>query len=140
VMRPGIARRKLNEIRQNLKTKLGGIEEFSEILSNLNKPASSLSFARQRMLSLAALFVGEYDLFLLDEPSSGLSPDSFHVIYDILEKLRNNGKSVFLIEHNMDFVEKISNTCHFMAEGEIKYSGSTKEVLYMPEVRQSYLL
>jgi branched-chain amino acid transport system ATP-binding protein len=120
-----------------------GLREFDDFRSLLNdgaKPASSLSFARQRMLSLAGLLLGDYRILLLDEPTSGLSPESFGTLYHFLDIMREHGKTVFLIEHNMKFINKAVDHCHYMAAGKILYSGNPAEVLQHSDVKQSYLL
>ena len=115
-------------------------DEFKSILKLSYKPASSLSYAQQRMLSLAGLLIGDYDLLLIDEPSSGLSPESYPSLFAFMDDVKKQGKSIFLIEHNMEFVSKAADISYYMSEGEIKYSGTPDEVLNKEEVRQSYLL
>ncbi|MEN8223755.1 MAG: ATP-binding cassette domain-containing protein [Bacteroidota bacterium] len=127
-------------IRSNIYDRLRPYDELMELLQHAEKPASSLSFAQQRLLSLAGLLLGDYKLILLDEPSSSLHPESFNTLYRIMDEVKKSGKSIFLIEHNMDFIIKAACTCHYMAEGRIKYSGQAEEVLNNDEVKQSYLL
>jgi len=114
--------------------------DFEEILYVQEKAASSLSFAQQRLLSLAGLISGDYELYLLDEPSSGISPESITTLYKVIDKAKKMGKSIFLIEHNLDIIRNTADLCHYMAGGKIKYSGTAKEVMEIEEVRQSYLL
>lgn len=128
------------DVKQKIIERLEGITGFDELLQMKDKAASSLAFAQQRMLSLAGLLVGNYSLLLLDEPSSGMSPDSFNTLIEIINNLKAEGKSVFLIEHNMSFIENVVDHCHFMEEGKIRFSGSPQEVLALEEVKQSYLL
>lgn len=128
------------EIKQQIINRLEEIPGFDELLHMKDNAASSLAFAQQRMLSLAGLLVGNYSLLLLDEPSSGMSPDSFNTLIEIIKKIKAEGKSVFLIEHNMSFIENVVDHCHFMEEGKIRFSGSPEEVLALEEVKQSYLL
>ncbi len=114
--------------------------ELNELWANKSQAASSLSFAQQRMLSLAGLILGDYHLLLLDEPSSGLNPESFDTLYRIIKDLKEKGKSIFLIEHNMEFIREIVDQCHFLTDGSILFSGPPEEVLNHEEVKQSYLL
>lgn len=120
--------------------RLTAIEDLIELWENRTKAAFSVSFGMQRMCSLAGLMLGDYSLLLLDEPTSGLSPESYSAIYAILESLKEEGRSVFLIEHNMTFIENAADHCHFMAGGRISYSGKPAEVLTQAEVKRSYLL
>lgn len=130
----------IKKTKQYIIDRLEQVKGFEELLLMKDKAASSLAFAQQRMLSLAGLMLGNYSLLLLDEPSSGMSPDSFDTIFEIIEKLKVEGKSVFLIEHNMSFIQNVVDHCHYMEEGKIRYSGSPDEVLAMEAVKQSYLM
>ena len=104
------------------------------------RDTSDFSFGQQRLISLAALFMGDYDLLLLDEPTAGVNPE---IIEKILKAIRNmaeeSGKSIFMIEHNMDAVLKIADYSYFMDEGYIKHFGSPADVLGNPKVRREYL-
>jgi ABC-type branched-subunit amino acid transport system ATPase component len=136
--------RKHKEVIRNLRFQINedlqGIGGLEEILKHIDKPAASLSFAQQRMLSLAGLLIGDYKLLLLDEPSSGMSPDSYDTLYAIINRMKGMGRSVFLIEHNMAFIRNVVDHCHYMEEGKLRYSGSPEEVLAKEEVQQSYLM
>ncbi|MBE9492401.1 MAG: ABC transporter ATP-binding protein [Bacteroidetes bacterium] len=109
-------------------------------LNDLNKPAGNLSYAQQRLLSMIGLFLGEYDLILMDEPTSGINYESIGDIRSWIKKFMEIGKTVFLIEHNMNFVKEIADYCHYMASGKILYSGQPKEVFENAEVRNEYLI
>ena len=134
------SRQKHKDIEDRIRHELSPFSEFDDMLKYIRKPASSLSYAKQRLLSMAGLMIGDYDLLLLDEPSSGLSLDSLDVIYAMIALMKEKGKSIFLIEHNMEFVRKSSDICHYMSAGEIKFSGTPEEVLNNQIVQESYLL
>ena len=140
ILKAGKSRRTISGMRDRIHEELEQYDEFREIIRFPDKVASSLSYAQQRMLSIAGLLIGDYELLLMDEPSSGLSPESNTVLYHLLDKVKEVGKSVFLIEHNMEFVRIVADHTHYMAEGKIKYSGTPEQVLETEEVRQSYLL
>ena len=112
----------------------------SKYLSMLDVDASSFSYGEQRLLSLARLLMGNDRLLLLDEPTSGVYPvyiDTIErMIRDMVEK---DGITVLLIEHNMQFVRKIADTCAYLDDGVITKIGPTAEVLDDQNVRNSYL-
>lgn len=140
IFRAGKTKSFIREAKEKIMNELGAFSGFDEIIREADHIASRLSFAQQRMLSLAGLICGDYQLLLLDEPSSGLNPDSFGLVYKVIERMRDSGKTVFLIEHNMDFVREVAGMCHYMSEGKVLYSGSPESILDKDEVRQSYLL
>lgn len=103
-------------------------------------PAGSLSFGQQRLLGLARLFMGEYSLVLLDEPTSGINPNLIRDISGIIKRMvAEKGTTIFLIEHNMRFVLEIADFCNFMSHGQITAFGTPKDVIGDNEVRRTYL-
>ncbi len=103
-------------------------------------PAGSLSFGQQRLLGLARLFMGEYSLVLLDEPTSGINPNLIRDILGIIKRMvAEKGATIFLIEHNMRFVLEIADFCNFMSHGQITAFGTPKDVIGDNEVRRTYL-
>ena len=136
--------KKIREIREHqwslILDKLGKYDGFKEILAQPGRVADSLSFAQQRLIVMAALIAGEYELLMLDELSSGMSPELFPVFREIFNTLQNEGRSLFLIEHNMAFVKDVANMSYYVEEGRIKYAGPPGEVLARDEVKRSYLL
>ena len=137
---PRQSRKTNKDLLDQIYQEMNQYDEFLELWHDRSKPASSLSYARQRLLSMAGLMLGGYELLLLDEPSSGLSHESIDLMYQYLDVMRQRGKTVFLIEHNMKFIHQAADECHFMAGGKIRYSGTPGEVLGQAEVKQSYLL
>lgn len=111
-----------------------------ELLSKLNDEASSLSFGQKRLVGLLRLFMSDYKLVLLDEPTAGINPALNDIISEIIKRMvMEKGMTVFLIEHNMNFVRKTAHNCFFLDNGQIKMQGSPSEVLGNEFVQKSYL-
>ncbi|MEA5461665.1 ATP-binding cassette domain-containing protein [Arcicella sp. LKC2W] len=92
--------------------------------------AGSLSYGQQRLLALARLFMNNHlELILLDEPCAGVNPDIAELLKKIIHYLRETGKTVLLIEHNLDFVKDISDYCYYLENGEISLQGTYAEVI-----------
>ena len=105
-----------------------------------NDLAGTLSFGQQRLLGLARLFMANYKLVLLDEPTAGVNPQIIKQILNIIRKLVNEKETtVFLIEHNMKFVLEIADFCSFMSHGKIIAFGTPEDVIGNDEVRKTYL-
>ena len=112
----------------------------NKYLSMLDVDASSFSYGEQRLLSLARLMMGNDRLLLLDEPTSGVNPVFIEAIERIIRNMvEKDGITVLLIEHNMQFVRKIADTCAYLDDGVITKLGPTAEVLDDQNVRNSYL-
>ena len=115
---------------------------FSKVIREqiLLRDASDFSFGQQKLLSLAMLFMGDYDLLILDEPTAGVNPKITQKILNTLKIMVDDfGKTVFMIEHNMDAVHQIADYCYFMNNGLITHQGSPKEVFSSPTVMREYL-
>lgn len=103
-------------------------------------PAGALSFGQQRLLGLARLLMGKYDLVLLDEPTAGVNPQIIQQSMDIIRRMvREKGMTVFLIEHNMKVVLEVADFCSFMSHGRITAFGTPEDVIGNDEVRRTYL-
>lgn len=112
----------------------------NKYLSMLDNNASSFSYGEQRLLSLARLLMGNDRLLLLDEPTSGVNPVFIDTIGRMIrDMVAKEGITVLLIEHNMQFVRKIADTCAYLDDGVITKHGPTAEVLDDINVRNSYL-
>ena len=114
--------------------------ENNKYLEMLHHKGSEFSYGEQRILSLARLFMGNYSLLLLDEPTSGVNPVYIETIQNIICQMVSDGKvTVFLIAHDMPFISGIADKCAYLSDGEIQYSGTTNEVLNNHKVINSYL-
>lgn len=102
-------------------------------------PAGTLSYGQQRLLGLARLFMREYQLLLLDEPSSGVNPEVIEQIKILIRRFTEQNKTVLLIEHNLNVVQDIADFCCYMDQGRITLMGTPADVIGNEEVRKSYV-
>jgi len=110
------------------------------ILQLRNEPAKELSYGQKRLLGLARLFMSNYKLVLLDEPTAGVNPKLNEKIAEIIKSMVNdNEMTVFLIEHNMGFVKQVSDICAFLHDKIIFKKDTPEIILSMKIVRNSYL-
>jgi len=107
---------------------------------NWNEQAGSLSFADQRVLSLLGLIISNNKIILIDEPTSGINQDFLDQLREWIRMLKDEGRTIFMIEHNMDFVKETADLCHYMDAGKIQYSGTPVQVLENAEVKKEYLI
>lgn len=102
--------------------------------------AGGLSYGQKRLLGLARLLMGNYDLLLLDEPTAGVNPQVIEQIMRIIVRLVSEKEmTIFLIEHNMGVVLRIADFCSFMSHGKITAFGTPEDVIGNDEVRRTYL-
>jgi len=91
------------------------------------------------MLAIARALIARPRLLLLDEPSLGLAPKLVTRIFLTLRELRQEGKTILLVEQNARLALQIADQGHVMERGKIVITGSGKALLEMPEVQRSYL-
>ena len=104
--------------------------EANQLWENREHLAGSLSYGQQRLLALARLFMNDHlELILLDEPCAGVNPDIAELLKKIILNLKETGKTVLLIEHNLDFVKDISDYCYYLENGKISLQGTYAEVI-----------
>lgn len=94
-----------------------------------DRPAALLSFGNQKLLALARLVAGKFQLLLLDEPTTGLAPAMVERVSLLLKTLVDEqGVSIALIEHNFSFVQEIADHVYLLQAGEIVDAGPVSEV------------
>lgn len=101
--------------------------------------AGNLSWGQQKLLGLARLLCGDFELLLIDEPVSGVNPDMVDIVLAKIKELKGLGKTIIVVEHNMEAVELISEYIYFMDSGKIMASGLPEEILYNQELMGTYI-
>ena len=101
--------------------------------------AAELSYGEQKLLAIARLLASQSKVLLLDEPTAGVTPRIADKILGILRQQANAGKTVVVIEHNMNVVSQWADVVHFMESGRVSLSGQPDVILDRSYVRQAYL-
>ena len=103
-------------------------------------PAKDLSHGQRQALELAMVLALEPKVLLLDEPTAGLSIAERGLVGDLLVKLADTGQlAIVLIEHDFEFVKRISSRIVVMVSGQLVADGSVAEISESKLVREAYL-
>ncbi len=104
-----------------------------------NKYASELPYGEQKKLEFARTIAGDPEIILLDEPVAGLNIKETEEISEIILKIKSKGKTVVLIEHDMNMVMDISDKIVVLNFGEKIAEGTPEEIQNNNKVIQAYL-
>ena len=107
--------------------------------ASMHEQAGSLALGQQRVLEIARALCADPILLLLDEPAAGLRYQEKRALAELLRKLRYEGMSVLLVEHDMDFVMKLVDRLVVMDFGEKLAEGLPQEIQANPVVLEAYL-
>jgi branched-chain amino acid transport system ATP-binding protein len=112
---------------------------FVGIADLASEPAAKLSYGQKKLMDLAAGLMARPRLFLLDEPAGGINPALLEVIVDRVRRLRDDGVTFLIVEHNMDVVMDISDAVVVMAYGKVLAQGAPAAIQNDPAVLEAYL-
>jgi branched-chain amino acid transport system ATP-binding protein len=114
--------------------------EWVNLADRAGLPAATLSHGDQRKLEVAILLALEPAIFMFDEPTAGMSVDEVPVVLDLIEAIRDEGKStILLVEHKMEVVRRLADRVIVLHQGALVADGAPAEVVASPVVQEAYL-
>jgi ABC-type branched-subunit amino acid transport system ATPase component len=101
--------------------------------------AGSLSYGQRKLLEIVRALAMKAEIYLFDEPFAGLFPEMVKLVVEIIKELRHQGRTVVLIEHNMDLIRELSDVVIVLDGGKFLAAGLPAEVLARTDVLEAYL-
>lgn len=115
------------------------LELFPRLAERYQQRAGTMSGGEQQMLAIARALMSQPRLLLLDEPSLGLAPIIIQQIFAIIQQLRDDGVTVFLVEQNANQALRVADRGYVLENGRIGLEGSGVELLESAAVKAAYL-
>jgi len=112
-------------------------EKFPFLKQKSNKNADTLSGGQQQMLAIGRALIQNPQLFLLDEPSLGLSPKAMKEIFEKIQEINKEGVSIIIVEQNAKAAVEIADRTYILEDGKIALTGG-KEILKNPKIKNIY--
>jgi len=112
---------------------------FPRLEERKGQLAGTLSGGEQQMLAIGRGLMSLPTLLMLDEPSLGLSPLLVKSIFDIIREINRQGTTILLVEQNVFHSLSLSDRAYVLENGSVVMSGTGKDLLTDPHIRQSYL-
>jgi len=127
------------------------LEKAEEVLNRVglwqkrDELASGLSYGQRKLLEIARILAmthsptGGSEIFFFDEPFAGLFPEMVKIVSSVIKELRDKGKTIILVEHNMDLIRELSDHIFVLDAGKLLAEGKPEEVLARKDVIEAYL-
>ena len=114
-------------------------ETFPRIKERLKQKAGTLSGGEQQMVAMGRALMAAPRVLLMDEPSMGLAPVLVEQVFDIIQRIRRLGKTVFVVEQNANMALSIADRGYVIQTGEVVLAGDAQDLLNDPSMQQAYL-
>jgi ABC-type branched-subunit amino acid transport system ATPase component/branched-subunit amino acid ABC-type transport system permease component len=114
--------------------------DLCELRDIADEQAGSLSTGQRRRVEFARCLAGDFDVLLLDEPSSGLDPDETRHFGEVLRRVvRERGCGILIVEHDMSLVMSVCDHLYVLDFGKMIFEGSPDAAKDSPVVKAAYL-
>lgn len=115
------------------------LELFPRLRERYSQRAGTMSGGEQQMLAIGRAMMSKPRMILLDEPSLGLAPIIIQQIFDIIQTLRDEGVTIFLVEQNANQALRIADRGYVLEHGRVVLEGTGADLLINEDVQKAYL-
>ena len=114
-------------------------ETFPRIRERLKQKAGTLSGGEQQMVAMGRALMADPKILLMDEPSMGLAPILVEQVFEIIRKIRELGKTIFVVEQNANMALSIADRGYVIQTGQVVLADTAANLLENPLMREAYL-
>lgn len=126
--------------RPRLKETLDWVNELFPIVEQRKSQITGkMSGGEQQMVAIGRALMSRPKILMLDEPSLGLAPLIVRTVFEIIEKLNNEGVTILLVEQNIHMALKIAGRGMVLKTGKITMKGKGDDLLTDPEIQKAYM-
>ena len=115
------------------------LERHERLRARRRERAGTLSGGERRLLELSRALVMDPDVLLVDEPSLGLEPRSIDLVFETLQRLRDEGRTILLVEQNARKGLEFCDVGYVLVDGRVALAGAGRELLGQEEVGRLFL-
>ncbi len=119
--------------------KLEEVLATTGLTEHRHKKAEDLSYGLRKLLEIGRALMQEADIYFFDEPFTGLFPEVVEKLCCILEDLKRQQKTLVVIEHNMNLIQRICDYTIVLDHGTLLAKGTSDKVLQNKKVQEAYL-
>jgi len=112
---------------------------FPRLAERKHQLAASLSGGEQQMLAIGRGLMSKPKLLMLDEPSLGLAPIMVAHVFQIVQKINEEGVTIFLVEQNVNRTLRVAEFAYVLETGKINLEGPAGQLLEDPHIKTAYL-
>lgn len=127
------------EDRRGARARAGEALEFFGLQDLIHERAGDLSHGHQRALGMAVAYASHPDVILLDEPFTGMNPEETRQMMDLMNRLKADGMTILLVEHDMQAIMGLCDKITCMSFGKFLAEGGPQEIRHHPAVIEAYL-
>jgi ABC-type branched-subunit amino acid transport system ATPase component len=113
--------------------------KFVKMNEHEGKYARNLSYGQKRLVEIVRAIINPHNLLMLDEPVAGVTPLLRKELGQVLLKLKKQGETIFIIEHDMNFILNLADEVIVMDEGKVIARGKPSEIKNNKKVLEAYL-
>ena len=130
----------LRKDKHNVKKDLEKVYElFPKLKERINQAGITLSGGEQQMLAMGRALLSNPDILLMDEPSMGLSPMLVDQQFELIQRINNQGTTIFMVEQNANMALSIANRGYVLQTGSIVLSDTAQNLLCNEMMQEAYL-